>query len=270
MSTYDNLEQGEATSAPVEGYKFIGTFKTYRYTSADTIQYIAGEEYLPIAVSRSRVKAGTQEDSNLSLDLTIPFDIDVVRDYAYAQTPPKLNLEVYRKQQDVATGDNYALFWKGLVRGFSVTGRTASVTVPSIFSLALQGEIPNVYYQVPCNHVLYDKRCKVDRAAHTIQATVAVVNHTQIQLVTPAGATSLYAAGEIVSGRNGERRLILNNDDVNIDIGYAFVDLVPGDTVFLSKGCDHSLATCKAKFNNVINHGGFNYIPADNPFEGSL
>lgn len=271
MSTFDEREQGEATSAPVEGYKFIGTFKTYRYTSTDRSIFIAGEEYLPISVSRSRVKAGTQEDDNLSLDLSIPFDVDVVRDYAYAQTPPKLRLEVYRQQQDLPTGQDFSLFWKGLVRGFSVSGRTASVSVPSIFSLALQGEIPNVYYQAPCNKVLYDKRCKVARAAHTITATILVVTGVQIQLTDVLGsAANLYSAGELVNTRNGERRLILANDRDFVDIGYAFVDLQPGDVVELAKGCDHSLETCKAKFDNVINFGGFNYIPIDNPFEGEL
>jgi uncharacterized phage protein (TIGR02218 family) len=278
MSDYEDRESSPTGSAPVEAYKFIGSFRNYLYTSANkVIRLPTGlngkvESYTPIAVNRSRVKAGTQEDDNLSLDLGLPFDIDVVRDYAYAQTPPKLQLEVYRKQQDSVSQDGYALFWKGLVRGFSVTGRSASVSVPSIFSLALQGEIPNVFYQAPCNKVLYDARCKVPRAAHTITRTIQGVSGTTVLLTAAAGgAASLYAAGEIVSERNGERRMVLDNAGDQIDIGYAFVDLKAGDTVQISKGCDHSLGpACKDKFDNVINFGGFNYIPLDNPFEGTL
>lgn len=267
--SYEDLEEGRSTSAPVEGYKFVGSFKTYRYTSADRAVLINGETYLPIAVSRSRVKAGTQEDDNLSLDLELPFDIDVIRDYAYAQTPPKLRLQVFRQQQDDPE-NSWSLFWTGIVRGFSVSGRTAKVQVPSIFSLALQGEIPNVYYQNPCNHVLYDGRCGVERSAHKFDAVVKTPGGGAIVLTTAPAATGVLAAGEIVNVRNGERRLILNNSGATITIGYPFVDILPDDEVELVKGCDHSLATCKAKFDNAINFGGHPYIPADNPFEGTV
>lgn len=270
MPTYEEYEEGVETSAPVEAYRFVGSFKTYRYTSADRTITIAGQTYTPIAVTRSRVKAGTQEDDNLSLDLDLPFDIEVVRDYAYAQTPPSLNLEVYRLQSDDLDGDAWSLFWTGVVRGFTVSGRTAKIQVPSIFSLALQGEVPNVYYQAPCNHVLYDIRCGLLRADHSYTATVQTVDGVNITLTGEVSTTNALAAGEIVSQRNGERRLVLSNSGVSVGIGYPFVDLVPGDTVELVKGCDHSLATCKAKFANVINFGGFPYIPADNPFEGTV
>jgi len=269
MSDFDNLEKSRASSAPVEGYKFVGSFKTYRYTSADRSVLINGETYLPIAVTRSRVKAGTQEDDNLSLDLEIPFDIDVIRDYAYAQTPPKLTLQVFRQQQDDPEL-SWSLFWTGIVRGFTVSGRTAKVQVPSVFSLALQGEVPNVYYQTPCNHVLYDSRCAVDRASHRFEGEVKTLGDGAIILQAAPTTTGVLAAGEIVNLRNGERRLILNNSGATITIGYPFVDLIVGDEVELVKGCDHSLATCKAKFDNVINFGGFPYIPSDNPFEGTI
>lgn len=268
MPTLDSYEQTEEGAVPIEGYKFIGSFQTYRYTSSERAEVIDGETYLPVAVTRSRVKAGTQEDDSLSLDLTIPFNVPVVMDYAFSQTPPKLTLEVYRQQ--VGDPDAWTLYWQGKVRGFSVEDRKATIKVPSVFSLALQGEIPNVYYQVPCNHVLYDSRCKVARALHMVERTVVSTSPTLIQVSSAPGADGLWAAGEIVNTRNGERRLILNNTGDTITIGYPFVDILEDDTVELAKGCDHSLGVCKTVFNNVVNHGGFKYIPADNPFDGSV
>lgn len=265
--SYEDTDDSVASSAPVEGYKFIGSFKTYLYTSADEKILINGENYLPIAIKRANVKAGTQEDDTLSLNLDLPFDIDVVRDYAYAQTPPKLTLELYRQQQD--TGE-FVLYWTGIVRGFSVTDRTASIQVPSIFSLALKGEIPNVYFQSPCNHVLYDGRCGILRSDNRVQTTVQATSPLEITLDTEPAAAHILAAGEIVNLRTGERRLILDNNGSLIDIGYPFVDMLVGDEVEVVKGCDHSLQTCKDKFDNVINFGGFPYIPADNPFNGSV
>jgi hypothetical protein len=66
MPTFDDNEVSVQDSQPIELYKFVGSFKNYLYTSSDRVEVFAGENYQPIAVTRSRVKAGTQEDTNLS------------------------------------------------------------------------------------------------------------------------------------------------------------------------------------------------------------
>lgn len=271
MAEYDDLEQSAQASAPVEFYKFVGSFKTYRYTSSDRAIIFSGETYLPVAVSRSRVQAGTHEDDNNSLTLSIPFDTDVVKDYAYAQTPPKLTLEIYRQQAD---GDElaYVLFWTGKVRGFNVSGRTAEIQVPSIFSLALQGEVPSVYYQAPCNHVLYDPRCGVNPNDHKYEGVVQDVSPLMITLGAEPTTTDNLKGGEIVNMRNGERRLIQSNSGSQIHISYPFVDILPTDEVEMFEGCDHSFFSSGGcpKFDNRINFGGDPYIPQDNPFNGEI
>jgi hypothetical protein len=229
MPTYDENESSIQDSQPIELYKFVGSFKSYLYTSSDRLEVFGGENYLPVAVTRSRVKAGTQEDTNLSLDLDIPFDCDVVKDYAFANVPPKLELTVYRKQPD----DTFAIFWTGIVRGFEVADRLGKIKVPSIFSLALSGECPNIHYQVPCNHVLYDNHCQVSRAANTITRFVQAIDGTDISLTAIGPAANDLRGGEIICTRNGERRLILTNVGSLITVGYGFADLQVGDEVDL-------------------------------------
>ncbi len=272
MPGFDELETSVAQSAPVEGYKFVGSFTTYRYTSSDVEQLINGEIYVPLAVTRSNVKAGTQEDQALSLDLEIPFDTQVIMDYAYSQTPPRLLLEVYRLQQEDETGTAWSLFWQGLVRGFTVTGRLAKVQAPSIFSLALLNEAPSVYYQTPCNVVLYSSLCGVNRADHRFDAVVQAVQPLAITLQAEPTTTDDLKGGEIVNLRNGERRLILSNSGQTINIGYPFVDILPGDDCEVLRGCDHlgRDGDCKNKFDNYDNYKGFEDIPPDNPFEGEI
>jgi hypothetical protein len=272
MPTYEEYEQSVEDSSPIECYKFVGSFKTYYYTSADRQILLAGNTYLPIAVTRSRVKSGTQDDDNLSLDLAIPFDIDVVQDYAFAEVPPNLALEVYRSEADDPEGDAFILFWKGVVHGFSVKDRLATVQVPSTFATALQGEIPAVFYQVPCNKTLYDNFCQVVRSANAFAAVVQAVDSTAISLVGVPTTNGDLAAGEILNLRNGERRKIFANVGTLITIGYPFVDIVAGDDVELVRGCNHEgrNGDCKNKFNNYVNFGGFEDIPPDNPFVGDV
>ncbi len=44
--------------------------------------------------------------------------------------------------------------------------------------------------------------------------------------------------------------------------------LAVGVPVSVYPGCDHTLATCSAKFGNVARYGGFPYFPQKNPFGG--
>lgn len=268
--SYETFENSIHDASPVEGYKFIGTFKTYRYTSAATQQTINGELYIPAPIKRTSVRAGTQEEESLALELSLPYDLEVVQDYAYAESPPKLVLEVYRVHRGTDFSLDAILFWKGPVSSYSVTDRNAKLRVPSIFSNALQGGVPNVFYQNPCNHVLYDGRCKVVKATFSTTTTTTDVGTNNIVVVDDGFADAFLEAGEIVNNRNGERRLILGNVANTISINFPFVDLQIGDEVTLSSGCDHSFTTCKNKFNNTQNYGGHPYIPGDSPFEGAI
>jgi hypothetical protein len=51
-------------------------------------------------------------------------------------------------------------------------------------------------------------------------------------------------------------------EDVNDSSGDALVALYPG--------CDHTRETCKDKFDNLANYGGFPWIPSKNPFANSV
>lgn len=268
--SYDVAEQSVHDGAPVECYKFTGTFRTYRYTSSSNRETVNGEEYQPVAGKRGTIRSGTQADDSLALEITLPFNLDVVQDYGYAESPPSLTLEVYRVHRNTNFATDWVLLWKGEVTAFNIKGRKATVRVPSIFSRALQGDLPNVYYQGPCNHVLYDSLCKVSRATHSVTTTTTDVQTLAFSVIDDGGVDGVLAAGEAVCTRTGERRLILNNLAGTVTIGYPFVDLRVGDEVELTKGCDHSFTTCKAKFGNAANFGGDPYIPADNPFMGDV
>jgi hypothetical protein len=76
-------------------------------------------------------------------------------------------------------------------------------------------------------------------------------------------------AGEVISN-GGERRMVTGQSGTSLTLSYPFAGLGVGDTVTLRKGCDHSFATCKAKFSNGERYGGFPIVPDKNPFSSSL
>lgn len=268
--SFDTYEQSVHDAEPIEVYKFIGSFQTYRYTSWDEEVTVNGETYTPIPMKRGTVKVGTQNDSSLVLEIELPFDTDIVFDYAYAQSPQRLDVEVRRVHLGSDLSSDWRMLWTGAVQTFTVQGRWAKLSVPSIFDNVLRGEVPTVYYQSPCNHTLYDSRCGVSRAANTTLATVISVGGTDVEVDDDGVADGLLAAGELICPRTGERRLILSNSVNALSINFPFVDLVEGDEVQLTKGCDLARTTCVNVFANGDRFGGCPFMPGDNPFEGTV
>ena len=263
---------------PIETYEFVGSFETYRYTTADRDVTVDGQLHTKAAIARGAVRAGDHTQDQLDVELTLPVTLDVVQDYAFLNSPAKLNLILRafdRTVQNPAGSDIYAsangiILWSGEVSAFSVTGREAKVRVPSNFTRALAVTAPAVFYQNPCNHVLYGPQCKVNPAGFTQTTTVGAVSSNQITVGDDGFDDNFLNAGSIRNDRTNERRLIVSNISNVITVNVPFVDLLVGDTVVMRAGCDHSFTICRTKFNNTLNYGGQPFIPGDNPFEGTL
>ena len=90
---YQDDEISSTGGQPNELYEFIGTYNTYRYTSSQKIIVSASQTYLPISIKRNRLKVTNQED-NTSLEIEMPFDTPLMKEYAYDNSPPSLLLNL--------------------------------------------------------------------------------------------------------------------------------------------------------------------------------
>lgn len=271
--SYTTFELSAHDGGPVEGYQFHGTVSSYRYTNAQRDVTINGLLYSAAFVKRAAIRSGTQDDDALELEIELPFDTPLVQAYAFAASPPDLEVTIYRYHEDSDPAVDWIVVWRGKVSTFSVTGEVAKVRVPSVFELALRGAVPSVFYHGPCNHVLYDARCKVVKATFTQKTTITVVSAsgTTITVTDDGFADNVLKAGELFIPAKGERRLIFSNVANVLTINFPFFDVDVGDAVELYAGCDHAYqGDCKNKFANTLNYGGFPYVPAENPFEGTL
>ncbi len=265
---YLDDETGEATGQPIELYKFTGTYNNYFLTSYATAITNGGNEYVPFTISRNKLKVGTQNEGELALEIKLPFDHPLVVEYAYKNAPPSLIFELIRAHATDPT-DSVTL-WKGRVTGFAVEGRRARLKVPSLFSYVLAGNTPTPRFQAPCNHILYDAAtCGVNPALNQHVTTIDSVVGTDLDVATLPFAQD-EAAGGIILATSGEARMIVTNLGTALTISYAFSSLASGDPVTIRKGCDHSLTTCRVKFNNKDRFGGFPIVPARNPFTSTL
>jgi len=261
--TYAATEQSVDGSQPVELFLFEGTYSTYRMTSHQEDVTSGSQLFIAKAITRNKLNVGTEDNSDNSLEITLPFDDDLVREYAYQSTPPKLVFTL--KRAHLFDLNDTVTMWVGNVTNFAVEDNVAKCRVPSLFSYILQGSVPSPRYQSPCNHVLYDSRCGVVATSHQETVTVSEVTGRILSVDTLALGTNEASAGFIFNA-SGEARMVISNSGLDIVLNYPFSGVAVDDVLTIRKGCDHSRATCLSKFNNVDRFGGFPLIPAINPY----
>lgn len=261
---FNDDETSAADGSPIELYKFTGTFQSWFLTSRRSGFTNTEATWEATAISRGSIEYATQEEQNVTLSVSLPFNHEIVTKYAFLEAPPSLNLEVYRVHP--ANPDDAVLQWTGEVISWQVEGRVATMKVPTLFNYVLSNPCPAVKYQAPCNHILYDGRCGVSDALFRADQTIVAVNGNQIELDASPFTDGDCDGGEMIKN-NGERRMIVSNVGVNFVLSSPFADLQVSDTVTLRQGCDHTFTTCKNKFNNGDRFGGFPLVPDSNPYE---
>lgn len=250
---------------PVELYEFVGPLVSYLYTSWDEPVVHATKTYTPVPMKRTAVMGGPHGDIP-EMQIEMPYDAQLVLDNAYQVAPIGLHLTIHRLH--TVTGDSI-IYWDGEVMDVFVKGRVATINVPSVLGGAMSSQVPSVFYQGQCNHVLYDSRCALARATYKTSATVfSVVDEVTIQVSTVGGLPdNTFRAGEIVIPSLVDRRLILRQVGTLLTINYPFRAIQGGDSLELYQGCLHVPEVCRDKFSNIANFGGHPFIPDHNVFE---
>jgi uncharacterized phage protein (TIGR02218 family) len=155
------------------------------------------------------------------------------------------------------------VLFKGRMGKIDNVGRTtAEISVNSDLVL-LDIEMPRNLYSPACLHVLYDSGCGLVKNAYGANGTVG--SGSTYSAINWSGASSVYTQGTILfsSGANGGVSATIKQGTAGVLTLAAPLQSAPavGDAFTVYQGCDHTIATCKAKFNNLSNFRGFPYIP---------
>jgi uncharacterized phage protein (TIGR02218 family) len=146
-------------------------------------------------------------------------------------------------------------------------GRTSAEIECQSFLFLLNQQMPRVILQPACHWELYGPGCTLSAAPFTFSN---VVGSSSTQSILNAGATISQASGyftqgviKFTSGNNlNLSTLIKVHAGQALTLSPALLfPVTVGDAFNLIAGCDHTLETCQAKFNNRINFGGQPFIP---------
>lgn len=128
-------------------------------------------------------------------------------------------------------------------------------------------------FQFGCDANFGDARCGIAKAAQTFTAIISHAREGQELDVTglEAFANDWFSRGEgwFTSGANAGAPFEIKahtrrNGVTVIDLWQAAAfDVVPGDAIEVTTGCDKQFATCRTKFGNSLNFRGFPHMPGN-------
>lgn len=270
MADYFTLETSVQNSRPVEIYSFRqGGGAFLNYTSAEQPIVVGGTTYTPVPIKRTTPQKA-KEISQTRLEITMPSDDVLLDPFRSILSAVRLDVTISRVQlfegSPAGPSTVYVVF-KGYVASVVFNDEEASLELHP-FNERFRREMPRYTYQSLCNHELYDARCKVVEGFFDYSGLVSGVNGNLITVNGASGAGATAFVGGFIRTLAGDNwRQILAQDGDTLTLLIPFNTVVIGTTMVLQQGCDHSLSTCLSKFNNVVNFGGFPYVPEKNPFE---
>ena len=268
--TYAANDVAAATGRPMEFFKFEGQLRNYFYCDQPNPEVLAGQTYTPLVIFRSNIEVGSIIDGQTPMSIQVPTDSDLAKDYGGEFTPNQLQFTLYRAYRGDDLSTQFKQRYTGRATGYAYEERMFQIEFNNVIATDLNQENRQVYFQALCNHKLYDARCKADKPANTYTSTVVAFSDTAVEVVNDGWPDGDLKVGELVNVRTGEIRLIFDNLANVIDIGYPFLDIEIGDEMQMIRGCTHGTTDCILKFDNIVNYGGFLYMPDVNPFENEF
>lgn len=258
-----------------ELYRFTeqGSADVWTYTSGDqVVTYDAGEgdeDYAPVSISRSEVES-RNELSRANLDIQVPLTNPAALRWLADNGELLVGLTVFEQDRLGAV----SVIWKGRLTGVIPGMDSITLKFESIFT-SLRRPGLRARYQKSCRHALYGRGCNLDPEDFaTVGACTGIVG--SVVTVTEADAQpDGYYTGGMLRSPDGVLSYIINHTGsaltlqrISFSLLQAAAIAFPFD-VTIYPGCSHDRNTCNAKFDNLLNYGGFDFIPTKNPMGGS-
>lgn len=249
------FEQAEIASGakPVECYLFQTADTVWRYTSAASNVVIGEDTYVAVAIGRKNLELN-DESAKQSLGIECGRDLPLLN--VFIDMP--ITVTIYRVYGDVS-----AVIWKGRVITKSFAGERGTINCESVFTSMKRPGLRRKY-QILCPHVLFGSGCNVSRDTYAVSCVVVSATGTSVVVDTVGGhPNQWFKAGFLRSGN--QYRTINSQSGTTLTMDRP-MDVEPDDALTIFPGCQHTMAECADKFDNLINYGGWPWIPAINPF----
>lgn len=251
-------------SRPVELYVFTQGLKNWYYVNGSEPYMYKGQEYTPANVDTSEIEQ-TEQFEKGGLAIKFPVNHEFAKQFLGFTTDIPTSLTCYRGQYGT---EDFLVNWKGRFNTSKASGLTITLEFESIFTSMKRPGL-RARYQRSCRHTLYARGCGVNKEAYAVKVAVqTITSGTKFVVNQLEGYTNGSFTGGIAVAPDGSMRMIANQNTANLTIVRPFHELNVGDELTIYPGCDHTQNTCRVKFNNELNFGGFPHLGGVCPFGG--
>lgn len=268
---YSDIEKSEQQGRPVELYWIDSGTTQIRFCNKTEQVTFNGSTYDPLPCRRTELTdSNTREDG--SLTIWLPRNSEPANLFLGAGLSNLPKITVYRGHlnDDLTTvdPDNGIIIFNGRIAIPSYSGDECKLECRSLISdlglVALRRK-----FSSNCPYFLYRTGCNVTRALYTVTVEVLNVTGEVIDLDMPTQEEGYYEGG-LMFFENQWRMITRYAGAQRMTILAPMEGLEVGDFVDISAGCDHTATTCRTRFNNLDNFGGWGFIPTINYFESGL
>lgn len=270
--SFDSLESSLAGSKPVELYAFALGATSYYFTSSEDSITVGTTTYVPEAISRTD-HAQSIDDRMRTMTITVPTTNVVAAQFRNVVPGQSVQVTILRLQRDDTPTPVTILQYKGFIHSvnFPGDGRIAQVACKTV-EAAVNRQCPRFGYSSLCNYVLYDSDCGVDPELFKVTGTVTVVSGNTITVPGMSSKPDGWFKGGYVRIQGiSDPRMILNHVGDVLTVLLPFSADALGHVVDAFAGCNHRIDDdCDLKFDNVIENGGFAFVPTTNPFQTGI
>jgi len=248
----------------IELYRIKDGQNEYYYTSSNkeyTVDNIAstvyGITFIPRAINRSEISIDSIEKDNF--DFEVPISLKPFDEFIYIN--PNNSIFVY-----LYNNEGHSLY-TGKVSNveFNLKKHNMKIKVSNIISI-LSNNIPKNNFSPGCSYDLYSKDCEIleeDRKITLINSDYTIDNNLTITLKNGTYTNEFSGGFCIIDGQNN---YIISHSINTVKFLYPIKNTIFNSDIFMFPGCDKTISSCRDKFNNLENFGGFPFVPKSDPF----
>lgn len=219
-------------------------------------------QYEPLAVSIDKLD---NDINKKEIKIKVPYNKEPFN---------KINTELIDMIQKVTIkNESGRQLYTGIITTIETEYATgiATITTGDMLKILTGGKFPTQYYSKKCRFQLGDVNCGLTHLKILVNV-FSIVSGNKIQINQSVPDLESFKDGYIIIPNQPNRMIVdvdVDNNIITLNRNLASPD-IGSSGFYLHKGCDKTYTTCKVKFDNQRNFGGFLGIPENNPVTGSI
>jgi hypothetical protein len=265
------------TSRPILLYQFQRGTQVWRFTNYAQSVVVGDELWIADNISNEEIGFGLEMVGEaVTINVQTDRSDHPLRYYAQRAAIEKTLVSIFETDAATLTYDSTAPVYAGEI-GEIQFGENGQITarLPSIFRIG-ENQAPAIQTTRTCALRTYDVNCGLNELDFTTAGFVTVVGADYVEAlefgakVAASGDPNWFALGKVKIG--SEVRMCTGGSGNRLYLNLPFFSVPTiGAAISATAGDDKRIGTCLTKFNNVVRHMGFSYMPNKNPqLEGIL